>query len=262
MTGAKLVGLAEQAQHVVVPVAKAEPAPERVASPEPPPDPKPKHHIPILMYHEIGDGPNNLYMGVADFQAQMDYLEQNGYHTVRLQQVYDHFTQGKPLPSKPVALTFDDGYVSFYKVGFPAFKKHHFTAVLYAVPGFFGKANYVTWPMVLELDKAGMEIESHTMGHVDLPSQSNANLVREIRGSRELLEERLGHPVLFFCYPAGAYDKRVMSVVKQAGYLSATTTKSGPASPEQDPFEWKRLRMFRGETIDEFARKLKAASDA
>jgi len=216
--------------------------------------------VPVLMYHVLGDGPNSLYVSVADFRAQMDWLQKNGYHTVTLMQLYRNQTKGDPLPDKPIVLTFDDGYASFYTVGYPAFKQHHFTAVLFAVPGFFGRPGYVTAQQVLEMDRGGMEIESHTMRHLDLPSLSDEALHHEVFDSKKELEQALGHAVQFFCYPSGSYNIRVLKFVKEAGYLAGLTTKYGAVTPDTAPLEWRRVRISQGTSLAGFASEVKGAS--
>lgn len=262
------------------PPAAPEPAAQEPAlepAPVPPPAPPPatspaaedpplvasvRARVPVLMYHVIGDGSSSLYVAVGDFEAQMDWLAKNGYHPVTLRQLYRNQTGGEALPDKPLVITFDDGYASFYTVGYPAFRKHRFPAVLFAVPGFFGRPGYVTAEQVLEMDRGGLiEIGSHTLHHHDLPSLGEAELTREVAGSKRDLEERLGHSVDFFCYPAGAYNAKVLAAVKAAGYLGAVTTKYGAVTPEQNSLEWRRIRISRGTSLDGFAAQIKGASE-
>jgi peptidoglycan/xylan/chitin deacetylase (PgdA/CDA1 family) len=40
-----------------------------------------------------------------------------------------------------------------------------------------------------------------------------------------------GVPVNFFCYPGGAYNATVIAATERAGYLGATTTNPGNATP-------------------------------
>ena len=55
----------------------------------------------------------------------------------------------------------------------------------------------------------------------------DAELWRQVHGSRVELQQRFHVPVDFFCYPAGRYDARVIAAVELAGYLGATTTNYG-----------------------------------
>jgi peptidoglycan/xylan/chitin deacetylase (PgdA/CDA1 family) len=59
----------------------------------------------------------------------------------------------------------------------------------------------------------------------------------------------------FFCYPAGRYDARVIRAVRRAGYLGATTTLEGLASPGR-PYELRRIRISRSHGVEGLARAL------
>ena len=60
-------------------------------------------------------------------------------------------------------------------------------------------------------------------------------------------------PVDFFCYPGGIYDRRVKLAVRRAGYLAATGTRYGAATP-RDLFSLARIYAYRGESMPGSAR--------
>jgi peptidoglycan/xylan/chitin deacetylase (PgdA/CDA1 family) len=219
-----------------------------------------KDGVPILMYHYIRVNPVAsdragfiLSVTPADFALQMQLLAENGFHTVTMAQVRDYIRKGTPLPPKPIALTFDDGYDDAYTVARPILERYHQTATFFIVTGFLDHPRYMTWAQVEALDREGMEIGSHTVHHASLPHLSLFNLRFELTSSRSDLERHLGHPVLDFCYPGGELNQTVVDAAARAGYLSATTTKSGVARPGNNPLELPRLRMWGGMTLRQFA---------
>jgi len=72
--------------------------------------------------------------------------------------------------------------------------------------------------------KQGFEIGAHTVSHQTLPELDSAGLLREVDGSKQLMEIQLGEEVRMFCYPRGRYDSRVIGSVQQSGFLGARTT--------------------------------------
>lgn len=214
------------------------------------------------MYHEIGDGPNELYVSEKNFAAQLASLADRGFQTVSLDQLYAAMTSGAPLPSKPVVLSFDDGYASHYAKAFPLLKQHGFTGVFFVYTRGVGTAGRVTWDQLREMRAAGMEIEDHTVNHVDLTVTSGNpdRLRQEVEASRSTLQAELGAPVEYFCYPAGRYNDKVLAAVKKAGYQAAVTTKPGWVTPRQSPMEWHRVRVNRSDTLKSFAAKVGAAA--
>jgi peptidoglycan/xylan/chitin deacetylase (PgdA/CDA1 family) len=103
------------------------------------------------------------------------------------------------------------------------------------------------------------EIDSHTVHHLDPTTLSPSQLRYELVVSRRDLRRLFGVPVNFFCYPAGAYDPAVVAATKAAGYLAATTTNPGLASPSQ-LFALVRIRVAGGESLGEFAAGLRDAT--
>ena len=98
-------------------------------------DPALAQFVPVLAYHVIGDPPAGalypgLYVSVADFRAQMGWLARRGYHPVTMNALWRHWTRGSPLPAKPIALTFDDGYPEDVDVVRPILRARHWPATL------------------------------------------------------------------------------------------------------------------------------------
>lgn len=220
-------------------------------------------HVPILMYHYIRVNPDprdqmgyNLSVTPADFTSQMDWLAANGYHPVDFDDLRAYFDGRRPLPAKPVVITFDDGYRDLYTTAYPILRAHGFRGVAYIVTGFLGAPNNVTADQVREMDANGIEIGSHTVSHVDLPRTNDAELDRQLRDARASLEAIVRHRVPDFCYPAGRYDGRVVNAVKAAGYDTATTTAPGTDHNPADRWTWTRVRVSGGEPLDKFVREL------
>lgn len=223
----------------------AEAATESVAEATLPAPGPPHDAVPILMYHVIAPGPNNLYVPPHELEAHLRTLSEHGFTTVSLQQLADHFTHGVPLPERPVVLTFDDGYVSVYTAALPLLQQYDMTATFFIVTGLVGQAGYMTWEQVAELAAAGMEIGAHTVLHQDLRWLDDAERRHEIAGSAQTLIDKLGVAVTAFAYPAGAYNDETVAIVREH-FTAAVTTLPGAATPCQDPMLWHRIRINPG----------------
>lgn len=224
---------------------------------------RPAVNVPILMYHYIRDNPDphdvlgaNLSVSPADFRSQMDWLAKNGYHPVDLDDLRGYLMNNATLPSRPVVITLDDGYADLYTAAYPVLRAHQFKAVAYIVSGFLNRPSNVTPAQVVEMNANGIEIGSHTVSHSDLTKLSGAELQRQLGDSKVTLEAILGHPVLDFCYPSGAFNPTVVHAVQAAGYQSATTTRPGTGHAAADRFEWTRVRVNGGEPLNEFTARL------
>lgn len=82
----------------------------------------------------------------------------------------------------------------------------------------------------------GMEIGAHTLTHPNLEHLDDAELSREISGSKEALEQIIGQSVTSFCYPKGKFDARSYQIAKASGYVVARTTESFHTQTDFDPF--------------------------
>jgi peptidoglycan/xylan/chitin deacetylase (PgdA/CDA1 family) len=236
--------------------------------PKPPQRPKGPHNapVPILMYHVLAELPANapypqLYVRPADFSAQVRWLAAQGYHPVSLRRVYDFWRGRRVLPPKPIVLSFDDGYHSDFTVALPVLRARHWAGVLNLEVRNL-KPVWGTRPgMVQKLIEAGWEIDAHTLTHPDLTTLAPDRLKQEVAGSRQAIHSRFGVPVEFFCYPAGRYDATVIAAVKAAGYLGATTTREGLATP-RNLFTLNRVRVDGTDGVAGLQHKLAVASAA
>ena len=220
--------------------------------------------LPILMYHYIRRPPSmrtdmlgyKLSVSPEDFRTQMDWLYVNGYHAVNFNQVRAYFEGARALPSRPIVITFDDGYEDVYTTAFPILQTHGFTAVSYIVTGFVGRPAYVSREQVLEMDRAGIEIGSHTVDHANLARMSFGSTTYQVLQSKRLLEEMLGHQVVDFAYPSGQFNGQTMAAVRQAGYDTAVTTAVSVTHSVIDRYAWGRVRVGGGESLEEFISNL------
>jgi peptidoglycan/xylan/chitin deacetylase (PgdA/CDA1 family) len=224
-------------------------------------------NVPILTYHYIRVNPDRydqmgfaLSVTPADFAAQMDWLARSGYHPITTEELHAYLQGARGLPSKPVILTFDDGYADFYTTALPILRSHDFRAVAYVVSGFVGRPSYMTSEQLSEVDRSGIEIGSHTVSHANLATASAWAVQAQLTESKQYLERLLGHEVVSFCYPSGKFTSTVASQVAAAGYHSATTTRFGYAHTVSDRYIWTRLRVSGGESLDQFAAAVRSAS--
>lgn len=215
--------------------------------------------VPILMYHVIGDPEGDvpfpdLWLSESDFQAQVDWLEENGYTAVTLVQVQNAWYDGGTLPPKPIVLSFDDGVLGQYVYGMPILEEKGWAGQL----NLKAEGSDLSSKQVRKMYRAGWEIASHTITHPDLTTLDPATLEQELAGSKAQLEKEIGVDVVNFCYPAGQYNDAVIAAVEAAGYRGATTVNPGLGEKSM-PFELNRIRIDRGDGAEALAEKLSNA---
>ena len=97
----------------------------------------------------------------------------------------------------------------------------------------------VTWGELEKMAENGIEIGSHSLNHPILSRVPSHDLLKEVNGSKVVLEQRLRRPVRTFCYPnsgPGDINEEVTAAVAKAGYIGAVFgTDLGHWSPYEVP---------------------------
>lgn len=191
--------------------------------------------VPILVYHyvEFVKDPKDTVRRSLDIlpptlEQQIKTLKDAGYTFIVAADLGLYLDGKKPLPQKPIVLTFDDGYEDFYTDVFPILKKYNVVATEYVISGVLNTPNYMTTPQLREVVQSGLvEIGAHTITHPNLTTLPIDIAKKEIEESKSSLENLLGIKVVSFAYPYGGYNEQLAELTKKAGYTNATTTKGG-----------------------------------
>lgn len=210
--------------------------------------------VPIICYHRFAnDCKSSLCMPSHIFEQQMKYLDDNGYRVINLAQLTEFIEYRKALPKKAVIISIDDGYRSFYDVGYPILKKYGFTATMFVYTDFVGSCrNAITWKQLARLKANGFEIGSHTLSHSDLTKRkvgedTQAYLARvenELRVSKEIIDKKIGQETVFLAFPYGRFNKNVLEISERLGYRAAVTVKRGSNPFFANPLILKRTQIL------------------
>lgn len=221
---------------------------------------------PILMYHHINDlAPNTdeimrtWSVSVGDFTRQMNWLVDNGYHSITLAQLARNLAEGSPLPDKPVVITFDDGWDIGYGTVFPILKRLNLTGTFFVYPAGIGVnpgSGYMTWDQLREMTANGMDIQAHSISHPHMRSIPPEAQRREITEVKTKLEKELGRGINAFAYPFGEFNDSIVALVKEAGYSCAVGIEPGFTQRSSELYGLHRTRISYGDTLDTFAQQV------
>ena len=184
-------------------------------------------HIPILNYHKIDpSGDIGITSRHPDtFLQDLKTLHTDGFHTI----TFKDLSAKKPLPPKPLILTFDDGYASVFKYALPLMKQFDFRAVVFMPAAFIGRNNdwdvqflkkkykHLTPDELKILSKEGFEIAAHGMSHRALTAKQ-VDVDEEVSATKQYLEALLQDEIITFCYPFGRFNSKTIEKVRRAGY--------------------------------------------
>ena len=230
--------------------------------------PAEKVSLPILMYHHITHLAANasatwrtLTVTPEAFEAQIKWLADNGYHTIYFSDLVAYFRDGAPLPEKPIILTFDDGWTDDYRVAYPILRKHCMVGTFFPPVAWVNRSNgskVMTWPMIEEMSRGGMEFGSHTIDHHLLNEQNAQQITEELVGSKAALEQHVIQPVVALAYPGGGHNPLAVSLVPEAGYGAAVGVKAGVEQARSDLFLLQRIAIPYSDDLKAFERRIAA----
>ncbi len=199
----------------------------------------------------------------------MRYLKFKGYTPISLNDLHGFIANNnREIPEKPIIITFDDGYMDNYENAFPVLRKYSFPAAIFMVSGLMGSSNLwdvaagyperplIGWREAKEMVKCGVTIGSHTIKHPWLTQLVLDEAKREIEESKKFFEDRFGMPINHFAYPYGDLNQPIVDIVRDAGYLTACSVRTGFNKKDTDPFILKRIGIFGEDSLWRFALKV------
>lgn len=201
----------------------------------------------ILMYHQISDKSSKwgeFVISPQELENDIIQILKLGYTPITLQDVLDFVTEQKPLPQKPIMLTFDDGYESDYVYVFPLLKKYNVKAVFSIVGAYADKYSkdvpkhidysHSNWEQIREMQQSGLaEIQSHTYNLHENGSRRGAlpkkgedfsayqtMLLNDIKMQHEAFQKNQIKEPFAFTYPYGFANKESEAVILQKYQIS------------------------------------------
>lgn len=216
--------------------------------------------LPILMYHSIShreERTHPYYRTVTTpemFARQMQFLYENGYSAITLDDAVQCLESPPKAAGRTVAITFDDGFQDFYTQAFPTLSRYGFCATMYLPTAYIGQApqsfkglDCLTWGQARELRNAGVQFGSHTVNHPQLKSLKDEEVRRELRCSKEAMEQELGCAVTSFAYPYALPEadrfflNRLREHLQETGYENGVSTSIGTAERTDERLFLRRL---------------------
>lgn len=200
--------------------------------------------VPVILYHHIEplnearkNGHEKFTVDESMFEEQVIYLKGNGYKTISAEALPQALINRTNISGKPVVITLDDGYSDIYTYAFPIIKKHEILVNLMIAPGLLENEGYLTWRELKEMVDSGFVYAyDHTWSHFYLKGVDIEKAEAEIVSAKNALEENLSIPQKVFTYPWGAYDEKVINVLRKNGFIGAYTTNHSFTQCENDVF--------------------------
>ncbi len=221
-------------------------------------------NVPVLCYHRFGPKvADSMTVTTAVFEAQMEWLKDNGYTVIPLRTLVNYLLgQGPPPPPKSVVITVDDGHKTVYTEMLPVVRKYNIPVTLFLYPSCLSNASYaMTYEQVKELQQTGLfDMQGHTFWHPNFkkdkkklkPAEYQKLMETQLQKSKAVLEKKLGGKVDILAWPFGIYDDELEKEAQKAGYVAAFTIDRRNASKADKMLEQPRYLMQNNNNIKGF----------
>ncbi len=210
--------------------------------------------VPVIMYHSIlrDESQWGDYVLSPEVLAEdIRYLKENGYEFILTADLIDYVHSGKPLPKKPVILTFDDGCYNFLSYVEPILRDSGAKAVLSVVGSFaenengkqqYSSYSYLNYEQIRLLSKCGyVEIASHSYdmhklglrrGALKKEGESDEDyrsaFISDLLLSIDGLEQNCGITPQVYTYPYGLVSEESKEYVKACHFTASYGVEEKP----------------------------------
>ena len=240
---------------------------------------RPSIRLPILMYHKVLKNSSSLgkyTISPIELEKDLIYIKEQGYTTVTVEDLVAFVYNDISLPEKPIMLTFDDGFLSYYTYVLPLLEKYESKAIMSIIGEYVDASSedpnlnpYLNWSQVAELSASPfVEIQNHTYAMHKLSNRKGCTIlvgesydeykkviVNDVGYLQLLISGKTGYTPSAFTYPFGAICKECKKILKEMGFLASLSSTSGVnilSGDEDELYELKRINRPSGINHAEF----------
>ena len=222
----------------------------------------------ILMYHNVDQKADFNTVSAENFERQLRFVQQYW-------QLTDMDTYVRECHSNPhlATVTFDDAYYCLYTYVRGVVDELRIPVTVF-VPVYhvggdncwdeeelgYQKIDTLSWWGIEELSKNPLfTFGSHGMTHVSLRYFSKEETLKDLRESKEILEEHLQKSVDYYAFPFGQrkdFGYATPELLQEIGFKAAFTTLWKLNNLHENPYRFRRIEVRPTDTMEDFQRYL------
>ena len=228
--------------------------------------------IRVLMYHKVAtETTNDLTVNIRQLESHLKYLQTLDYQYITAQQLLDFYLEKKPLPARPILLTFDDGYVNNLELAYPLLKQYDAKATIFIPSSFVGDTNVwdkgsdhiMSVEQLKNLDPSVFELALHSHSHKNFKNIPLDTIEQDVQQNIAFFTENNipFTPVLAYPYggrPTGVHFLKMVEMFNKNGIKAAFRIGNGVNSFNTSAlYELKRLDIRGTDSLEDFKKKVK-----
>ncbi len=221
--------------------------------------------IAVINYHffydsSLGEGCNeNICLDTKKFREQLQFLKDNGYKTLKMEEFRAWMYGEIELPARSVLLTIDDGALGTGKHNgnklIPILEEYDMYATLFLIAGWWDKNNYISDHLDVESHTFDMHTgnmcSTETRG-AQLLCSTKEEVLTDLRKSIDILGKSTA-----FCFPFYAYNNSAIESVKEVGFKLAFIGENKKATRSVDKYKIPRYPIYNTTSLNQFINMIK-----
>ena len=217
--------------------------------------------VPILVYLNMASAPRQPdTVSARAFERQLNYLSENGFTTISLDQLNAFLNLRGDLPPNALVISMDTTRTWAYDIAYPALKRHAMKAALFFNVDQVGQKSRLTWPQISKMAADGIDMGLHGDPLRAPPKESLAAYLNGyeegLRTPKKFFLKRLKIPCRYFAYASGKSDDLTISLLKKHGYRAGFTHQRGSNPFFIDDFMLRRSVIHGHYDMQKFRRNL------
>jgi peptidoglycan/xylan/chitin deacetylase (PgdA/CDA1 family) len=222
--------------------------------------------VPVLTYHKFSESKTNkMTVTASNFEEQMKFLKDNGYHVITLNQLFDFLDFKIQIPKKSVVITIDDGWRSTYDIAFPILKKYGYPATLFVYTALItGSKVTLNWDLINEMAGQGIDMQCHTRTHRKLTAPASKEsfkeyfeaIEKELLDAAKAIKMRTQKEVRYIAYPFGDINHLGVALLKKHGYRGGLTVARSSNAFYVNNYRVNRSMIFGEYNLQQFEKNL------
>lgn len=215
-----------------------------------------KGGVAVLNYHffydpSIGEACNeNICLETSTFRKQLDYLKNNGYKTLRMDEFIKWMYGEISIPEKSVLITVDDGAMGTSTINgnklIPILEEYQMNATLFLITAWWDKSNYQS--KFLEVESHGDDIHIRgDCGKNKIHCLTKEQLVNDFNISKGKLNTNKA-----FCYPFYSYNNTAIEAIQELGFKVAFIGGSRKAKQSDNKYLIPRYPIHKTTSFESF----------
>ena len=215
--------------------------------------------IAVINYHFFYDSRTDvcgesICLDTAKFREQLQYLKDNNYKTLTMEEFRKWMYGEIEIPSKSILLTVDDGAAGTGKHNgnklIPILEEYKLNATLFLITGWWGIENY-------ESDYLDIQSHTHDMhqygpcGRGQINCYGYAAAKQDLENSLTVVKNTDS-----FCFPFYMYNSESLQAVKDVGFKLAFIGGNYKAKRTNDKWLIPRYPIMSDITLNQFINKI------